>query len=40
MLLDNLTRAVAKMTSDGRGGGGLQVFGSTFLRETHAEMVP
>ena len=26
MLLDNQTRAVAKMTSDGRGGGGVQVF--------------
>lgn len=26
MLIDNLTRAVAKLHSDGKGGGGIQVF--------------
>jgi hypothetical protein len=26
MLLDNTTRAVAKLQSDGQGGGGVQVF--------------
>jgi hypothetical protein len=26
MLLDNQTRAVAKLASDGEGGGGVQVF--------------